>query len=71
MTLIAEGKINKNNLKLANLEKSNVEEILKEANFKRVKDVLILTIDGNGKIYIQGIKGKYQTLTYNYKKEVV
>lgn len=71
MTLIAEGKVNKNNLKLADLDENNVKEILKKANFKNVKDVLILTIDGNGKIYIQGIKGNYNTFQYNFKKEVV
>ena len=71
ITLIAEGKVNKNNLKLANLEESNIKELIEKAKFKNVKDVLILTIDGNGKIYVQGTKGKYKTFQYNFKKELV
>lgn len=71
ITLIAEGKINKNNLKAASLEENDIKKILEKTKTKNIKNVLILTIDGNGKVYFQAKKGNYQTFTYPYSKVVI
>lgn len=71
ITLIAEGKINKNNLKAASLEETDIKKILEKTKTKNIKNVLILTIDGNGKVYFQAKKGNYQTFTYSYSKVVI
>lgn len=71
ITLVAEGKINKNNLKLSKLNESKLQKIIKNAGGKHVKDILILTIDGNGKIYYQQKKGTFKTLEIDYSKEIV
>ncbi|MGN0748820.1 MAG: DUF421 domain-containing protein [Christensenellales bacterium] len=71
ITLVAEGKINKNNLKLSKLNESKLQKIIKNAGGKHVKDILILTIDGNGKIYYQQKKGTFKTWEIDYSKEIV
>lgn len=71
ITLIAEGKINKNNLKAASLEETDIKKILEKTKTKNIKNVLILTIDGNGKVYFQAKKGNYQTFTYPYSRVVI
>lgn len=71
ITLITEGKINKNNLKAASLEETDIKKILEKTKTKNIKNVLILTIDGNGKVYFQAKKGNYQTFTYPYSKVVI
>lgn len=71
ITLIAEGKINKNNLKAASLEETDIKKIFEKTKTKNIKNVLILTIDGNGKVYFQAKKGNYQTFTYPYSKVVI
>ena len=62
VNIINEGKIIKTNLPIAKIDESDVKEILQKANIKRVKDVLILTLDKNGEVYIQKFNAKYQTL---------
>lgn len=69
--MVAEGKINKNNLKLSKLNESKLQKIIKNAGGKHIKDILILTIDGNGKIYYQQKKGTFKTLEIDYSKEIV
>lgn len=53
VNLIMDGNIMKNNLKVANIDACIVDQCLKKANIKKVKDVLILTIDDNGQVFIQ------------------
>lgn len=62
INLINEGKIVKQNLSIARITESEIAEILEKASVKRVKDVLILTVDKNGSVYIQKYNDKYQTL---------
>ena len=47
------------------------KKILEKTKTKNIKNVLILTIDGNGKVYFQAKKGNYQTFTYPYSKVVI
>lgn len=70
MTIISEGSLNKENLKIANIDESKINEILKNLGTK-LKDVLVLTLDGNGKVYFQTKRGQFKIINIDYKKEVV
>ena len=61
INLISEGKIIKENLKIANLNENYIMKLLNKANIKKVKDCLILTIDKGGTVFVQAFEGKYQT----------
>lgn len=62
VNIINEGKIVKENLQIAGIEENDIKNILLQAKIKKVKDVLILTVDKNGQVYIQKFYDKYQTL---------
>lgn len=62
INIINEGKVLKNNLQIAQIDESKVKDIISKANIKRVKDVLIMTIDKNGAVFLQAYGQKYQTL---------
>lgn len=65
INIVSEGKINKDNLRVAQMSQENVMDILKQANIKKLKDCLILTVDKGGTVFIQQIGQKYQTFTIN------
>ena len=73
VTLISEGSINKDNLKVANIDENKIDEILKKAgaSIKSIKDIIILTLDGNGKVYFQTKKEHFKVFTVDYDKEAV
>lgn len=58
ITLVSEGKIMKENLKVARIDEEKVNEILSENGAKKIKEVLILTIDKAGEAYIQLKEGE-------------
>ena len=62
INIINEGKVIKDNLQIAHIDEIKVKDILSQANIKKVKDVLIMTIDKNGGVYLQEYGKKYQTL---------
>ena len=62
VNIINEGKIVKENLQIAGIDENDIKNILLQAKIKKVKDVLILTVDKNGQVYIQKFYDKYQTL---------
>lgn len=53
INIINEGKILKENLKIANIDENQISEILKQGQAKKVSEVLILTIDRNGAVFFQ------------------
>ncbi len=53
LVLISAGKIDTKSLHYLNRDKSIIDKILKENNIKDLKNVLILTIDNKGKLFIQ------------------
>lgn len=62
--LVSEGKIMKENIKLAGYKEEQVSELVKEKGKGTVKDCILLTIDQTGQGYIQMKKGEgkdYQT----------
>lgn len=67
MMLVNAGKIITNNLKIAEKDVDFVMEILKKANIKSIKDVLLLTLDTCGKVYIQTFSGETKNLDVDFK----
>lgn len=66
IVIIDNGKYDKKNLEITSLEQSFFDGILKENKVKKIKDVLVLTADGTGKLYLQ-VKGeKFRTLKVEY-----
>ena len=64
--IIDNGKYDQKNLKITGLKQSYFDEILKEQNIKSPKEVLVLTADGTGKIYLQVKKRKFSTFNVEY-----
>ena len=62
VNIINEGKVIKDNLQIAKIDELKVKEVLSKANIKKAKDVLIMTIDKNGAVYLQEYGQKYKTL---------
>lgn len=53
MNLIMDGKLMKQNLKIADIDDKFLEKYYKKVNVASHKQVVLFTIDNNGKIYIQ------------------
>ena len=66
LVIIDNGKYDQKNLKITGLKQSYFDEILKEQNIKSQKEVLVLTADGTGKIYLQVKKRKFSTFNVEY-----
>ena len=62
LLLIDEGKTVDKNLKLTNISEQYLENILKSKGLA-LKDIGVMTIDGNGKVYLQRESEKYTTFT--------
>ncbi len=69
ISLIAGGKVMKENLEKAELSISDIEEIMKKADIENIKDILILSINKTGNIYIQAKNQPYKVFDINYKGE--
>ncbi len=67
MMLVSSGKIINKNLKIAQKEPEFVNEILKSGNVSSIKDVLLLTIDPEGAVYIQLFDGTSKNLQVDFK----
>ncbi len=61
--LINDGKIIKENLEYMHIDKSVIDDILAKQNIKSIKQVLILSANKTGNVYLQEKGKKYQTLT--------
>ena len=61
--LINDGKIIKENLEYMHIDKSVIDNILAKQNIKNIKQVLILSANKIGNVYLQEKGKKYQTLT--------
>jgi len=60
INIISEGKLIKQNLPIARIDETDVKNLMQKAGAKRVKDVLVLTIDKNGTAFCQKYNDKYQ-----------
>ena len=66
LVIIDNGKYDNKNLEITGLDKSFFDGILREQGIKNAKKVLVLTADGNGKIYLQSKGEKFSTFQVDY-----
>ena len=65
--LIQEGKFDEENILRTGKEKRYFLNILREQGCDEVKKVLVMTVDGNGKVYLQKQGKKYQTFQLDWQ----
>ena len=66
MIIISKGKVMNENLKLAGIDEKFLIENVSKVGINSLKDILILTFDNKGKIYVQPKKGKFKTVDTKY-----
>lgn len=70
MNIIMDGKIMKENLKITGIDEKFIQKCKDKANIKNTKDVLLMTIDKNGEVFIQEKFAKEAfSFETNYKGE--
>lgn len=65
LLIVDQGKYEYDNLKLIHVDKNFFDNILSLHGIKSVKKVIVMTLDGNGKIYLQEKGRKYVAFTCN------
>ena len=65
--VVNEGKIIERNLRIAKIEKTKILEKIENIN-KKLKQVEVMTIDGNGRVYFKANKEKYKILSISIQK---
>ena len=71
LVIIDNGKYDKKNLEITGLTQEYFDGILKKQGIKSEKNVLVLTADGTGKLYLQEKKEKFRTVQVEYPEEKV
>ena len=66
VSIIMDGKLMKENLTLTELNENEINKCIEEANIKSYKDVLLMTLDANGLVYIQPKSGSATTTQLEY-----
>lgn len=66
--LIDEGKFDKKNLELTKRNKEYYLSVLKKQGCKNEKKVLVMTVDGNGKVYLQQKGKKYTVIQLDWEE---
>ena len=66
--LVCEGKAIHNNLELIGWDLDALVKAIKSYGAKDIKEVGVLTVDGNGKIYFQKENEKYKTFNIKIKE---
>ncbi len=69
LLIVSDGKIDKKNSELIKESQTTIENYIKSKNF-HLKNTEILTIDGNGKVYIKQKNKKYTVDKFNLKEGV-
>ena len=67
MIIVTKGQILQDNIIKAGINESFLLKHLKKNGFKSIKDILLLTLNNNGKMYVQGKTGPFKTIETNYK----
>ncbi len=63
ITLVSEGKIIQANMKLAGMDEEKIKNITQQNGAKKIKDVLVLTMDKTGSAYIQLMEGEGKSIS--------
>ncbi len=66
--LIDEGKFDEKNIALTQKDKGYYLDVLQKLGCKKLKRVLIMTVDGNGKVYFQQKGEKYKVINLPWGK---
>lgn len=66
--LVDEGKFDEKNVKKTQKSKTYFREVLQKRGYESEKKVLIMTVDGNGKIYLQEKGKKYETFSLKWER---
>lgn len=67
--VISDGKLVKNKMEEQDLDKENIKQILNKLKIERLKDVIVMSIDADDKMYYQK-KGENFIVIENYKKKL-
>ena len=68
VNIIMDGRLMEDNVKLTGLDDKFINTYLKRANVKKYKEVLLFTLDNNGKVFIQAKNSdEYLTFETNFK----
>ena len=51
---------------LAKIDEKFISNNIKKVGISSIKDILIMTLDNNGKIYVQPKQGKFQIIKTGY-----
>lgn len=70
LLLVSEGKINKKNYSLTELNENIFDNFLKENGIKKIGDIEVMTVSGSGKVYLQLKKQKYKITEIKLKEGV-
>ena len=65
LVILSSGKFDKKNLEFSGLSEAYFRKLLRERGVKE-KEVLVLTADGTGKLYLQENGRRYQTMRVSY-----
>lgn len=68
--IIDEGKFDKKNIALCNKTERYFLDVLKNKGCKSEKSVLVMTVDGNGKVYLQQRGKPYQVFNLNWEEKM-
>lgn len=66
LNIITAGKLNHANFQISGIDQQFVQNVLKQADIKKTTDVLLFTLDMNGKVYIQDYNHAGTVLNTNY-----
>lgn len=67
INIIMDGKLMHENIRLSGIDDNFINDCVSKANIKNIKDVLIMTLDNNGVVFIQSKKSNsYQNLETDY-----
>ena len=68
--LVSEGKIIRKNLSIIKTDERKLTEILKKHGESNLKKIGVMTVDGNGKVYLQNEKSSYKTFNLQLEEGV-
>ncbi len=66
VSIIMDGKLMKENVNLTGISEDQINECIKKANAKSVKDIMIFTINANGDCFIQDYNNDAQNFSIDY-----
>ncbi|MBE7085994.1 MAG: DUF421 domain-containing protein [Clostridiales bacterium] len=68
--LVDEGKFDERNLKLTQKPKGYFLDVLRQHGCDELKKVLVMTVDGNGKVYLQKKRQKYKVFHLDWEAQL-